>query len=801
MAKDFSNQNLRGQSFKDRNLQDANFSHADIRSANFTNANLINANFSHVKAGLQPCLAVLLISISFLCSALSGFALELGVRALLADLGSKPIVVSVTFLFLLVTFCIATILRGLTEAALVTVTIAIIVTVVGAGIGVVGTGLEANVIIGAIIGVLTIALVGLGVVAVSIAGTVAMTVAGITAIAGVVISTLVGTSVAVVTGNIDQATVVVVAITGTATILGAYATIRALAGEQKFAFIKSIAIGFASIGGTNYRGADLTDANFTKATLKNIDLRKANINRTCWFQATKLDLARVGTTYLEKLQVQQLLVTGQGIDKNFDGLSLRGVNLRGANLQDASFIGADLSEANLQDADLSRAILKQTQLNGTDFTGATITGAYIEDWGITSNTNFDGVRCEYVYMRLPTKENPDPWRKPDNREEVFADGEFGDFIKPIVDTLDLYHNQGVDPRAIAIAYKQLAENNPDAELEIVAMEKRSRDKFLLRAKTAPEVDKSQLSVEYFENYNYLKGLPPSEQIKHFLTDLKVKDNQINFQQNHIYRLENMISTALERPSLQAQNIYSQGGIMSQSSKKESNFNLQGAQFGGALVNADTVNAEQIGGNITNYGQQQQQKEAQTETNNSAVKTILILSSNPKNTSQLRLDEEVREIDAGLQRAKKRELFDLKQRWSVRVQDVYQALLDLKPQIVHFSGHGSGDDGLALEDEAGNLKLVDTEALAKLFELFSTTIECVILNACYSEVQAQAIAKHIPYVIGMNKAIGDKAAVKFATGFYNALGTGESVEFAYKLGCNVIQLDGIPEHLTPVLRVR
>lgn len=166
---------------------------------------------------------------------------------------------------------------------------------------------------------------------------------------------------------------------------------------------------------------------------------------------------------------------------------------------------------------------------------------------------------------------------------------------------------------------------------------------------------------------------------------------------------------------------------------------------------------------------------------------------------MRLDEEVREIDAGLQRAKKRELFDLKQRWAVRVQDVYQSLLDFKPQIVHFSGHGAGDDGLTLEDETGKVRLVSTEALARLFELFVTDVECVVLNACYSEIQAMAIAQHIPYVIGMNKEIGNKAAIKFATGFYSALGAGESVEFAYKLGCNVIQLDGIPENLTPVLK--
>jgi len=231
-----------------------------------------------------------------------------------------------------------------------------------------------------------------------------------------------------------------------------------------------------------------------------------------------------------------------------------------------------LSQANLQDADLTRAKLVQTQLNGTDFTGANLTGAFIEDWNITTDTKFDGVRCEYIYMRLPTKDNPDPHRKPDNRQEVFADGEFGDFIKPIFDTLDLYHNQCVDPRAIAISFKQLAENHPDAELEIVAMEKRSQDRFLLRAKTAIAADKSQLSAEYFANYNQLKNLPDRE-IKLLLAE---KENQIR-------RLENMLMTALERSSFYAQTYQNQGDtIMSEGSKRESDFNLQGAQFGGGL---------------------------------------------------------------------------------------------------------------------------------------------------------------------------------------------------------------------------
>ncbi|NMG06433.1 CHAT domain-containing protein [Brasilonema sp. UFV-L1] len=179
--------------------------------------------------------------------------------------------------------------------------------------------------------------------------------------------------------------------------------------------------------------------------------------------------------------------------------------------------------------------------------------------------------------------------------------------------------------------------------------------------------------------------------------------------------------------------------------------------------------------------------------------ILILTANPTNTSRLRLDEEVREIDEGLRRANKREKFKLEQRWAVRPRDIQRAMLDTNPQIAHFSGHGTGDEGLVFEDETGQIKLVNGLALAELFSLFAEQLECVVLNGCYSEVQANAIAQHIPYVIGMNKAIGDKAAIEFAVGFYNALGAGKSVEFAYKFGCAAVRLAGIPEQLIPILK--
>jgi hypothetical protein len=184
--------------------------------------------------------------------------------------------------------------------------------------------------------------------------------------------------------------------------------------------------------------------------------------------------------------------------------------------------------------------------------------------------------------------------------------------------------------------------------------------------------------------------------------------------------------------------------------------------------------------------------------NTDPQTILFLAANPKGTPPLRLDQELRDISEGLQRAQKRDRFNLEQRSAVRPRDIQRAMLDLIPQIIHFSGHGAGEAGLVFEDEIGNAKMVDGDALAALFELFADNLNCVVLNGCYSEVQAQAISQHIPYVIGMNKAIGDKAAITFAVGFYDALGAGRDVKFAFKLGCASIRLEGIAEYLTPVL---
>jgi len=178
-------------------------------------------------------------------------------------------------------------------------------------------------------------------------------------------------------------------------------------------------------------------------------------------------------------------------------------------------------------------------------------------------------------------------------------------------------------------------------------------------------------------------------------------------------------------------------------------------------------------------------------------SILVLAANPKDTPSLRLSEEVREIQSGLLRSNRRG-FSIHQDWAVRPRDVRRSLLEHRPSIVHFCGHGSGKEGLVLEDDQGASQLVSTNAIAGLFELFCDQVKCVVLNACFSESQAKAIASHVEYVVGMSRKIQDRAAIEFSMGFYDAIAAGESYEIAFRFGCNAIELAGLRGHLTPVL---
>lgn len=183
------------------------------------------------------------------------------------------------------------------------------------------------------------------------------------------------------------------------------------------------------------------------------------------------------------------------------------------------------------------------------------------------------------------------------------------------------------------------------------------------------------------------------------------------------------------------------------------------------------------------------------------KKIVFLAASPADSARLRLEQEIREIQDGLRGARLRENFLFRPVLAVRTRDLQRALMEDEPQVVHFSGHGRGSSGeLLVENQEGKAHPIALDALAELFSLCSHHVECVLLNACYSEGQAEAISAHIPYVVGTSTALDDQAAIAFSIGFYGALGEGKPYEDAYRFGRNQFRLD-FPRLPPPLLKAR
>jgi esterase/lipase superfamily enzyme len=178
-----------------------------------------------------------------------------------------------------------------------------------------------------------------------------------------------------------------------------------------------------------------------------------------------------------------------------------------------------------------------------------------------------------------------------------------------------------------------------------------------------------------------------------------------------------------------------------------------------------------------------------------ARCILILAANPADTDRLRLDQEVKRIKRKLEAGEAGRRYRVETEWAVTASELAGYLLKYTPSIVHFSGHGSPSGEIILEGDNGEAKPVRGRALVGLFETLQGT-ETVVLNACYSSEQANALAQAVPQVIGMARSIGDESAIRFAEGFYEGLAYGKDYATSFRLGCLAIDLAALPDAVVP-----
>lgn len=189
-----------------------------------------------------------------------------------------------------------------------------------------------------------------------------------------------------------------------------------------------------------------------------------------------------------------------------------------------------------------------------------------------------------------------------------------------------------------------------------------------------------------------------------------------------------------------------------------------------------------------------------------IMKILFLASNLPNMPKEDFVHEYNKLQERLQFDSTR--FITIQKFALTIDMLQDSILTEKPNIIHFSGHGTSNgkfkkkegyrtlhfpekSGIIVQDEEGNPKIINTKAMANLFKLFSEdkdmNIDVVILNACYTEELAIELSKYVPYVIGVKSEIQHKAAIEFTFGFYLGVSKNKNYDLCYKLGQSRIEL--------------
>ena len=415
------------------------FSGKDIRGHNFSKKDCINQKFDHSTAGIKPIVYCGLVILFCLLSILIAVATAIAIMPVLAGI-TPYLIPSLIGLSILGVFLFFITVKGFSGALLAEGILCVISLIAIAPLLI---ARERTIVSGVYFGILVTSVAFGGIVMFAFTITVLNVLSGrrVTYLAMIMSIAAMIVSVPIVFPRNNKPPhqfdyFIDIALTGIIISIGFYISSRSLQQDIKYKSIRSTAIAFCSkCYSTSFRGANLTHADFTGASLRNVGFRQANLTMARFKDAKDIKYACLDENHsLQNLKARQLAIelnVNKMSDKNFNYLDLEGINLEGACLHGASFMGANLKNANLKNADLTGANLKQAQLVGADLTGAMLTGACIEDWGITKQTVLGDVKCEFIFLECKEERNKSghssikfQLRYPDNRP--FGDGKFAD---------------------------------------------------------------------------------------------------------------------------------------------------------------------------------------------------------------------------------------------------------------------------------------------------------------------------------------------------------------------------------------
>jgi hypothetical protein len=180
--------------------------------------------------------------------------------------------------------------------------------------------------------------------------------------------------------------------------------------------------------------------------------------------------------------------------------------------------------------------------------------------------------------------------------------------------------------------------------------------------------------------------------------------------------------------------------------------------------------------------------------------IAMLIASPIGQTPIDVSLEAREVEIERRKARNGGAFELKVYPAAGSESLVTALNDDDPDVVHFSGHG-GEGAIILDNETirdvGG-QTVEARTLARILKTASRRPRLLVLNACESAADAEALTEAVDTVIAMTAVVPDSTAYSYSRRLYAALFAGLSIARAHEQACAVLSIDDPDGASLPVL---
>jgi len=178
--------------------------------------------------------------------------------------------------------------------------------------------------------------------------------------------------------------------------------------------------------------------------------------------------------------------------------------------------------------------------------------------------------------------------------------------------------------------------------------------------------------------------------------------------------------------------------------------------------------------------------------------VLYLTANPlvdDPSTNLRVDAEVAQVQRAVRGALHRDYMNIELRPAATPEDLLDGLNDLRPHVVHFSGHGGGG-AVAMDNSDINspeARRLSFDQLSRAIRTAGTPPTLLVLNACDTVEGAGELLLHsVPVIVAMASSVLDEAAATFAARFYAGIAAGLTVQKAFDQGVLGVEFVGLSD---------